>query len=103
MDERLKKFLYMAVGMASTSQKVRALLEKMEIEGQLTEEEGERIINELFASGKGELAHLSDEIKEGLKNLMQEIQTPSVKEVNDLKQRISDLEEKLNRLHNDEI
>lgn len=103
MDERLKKFLYMAVGLASTSEKVRTLLAKMEIEGRLTKEEGERIINELFNSGKGELAHLSDELKNSLNELMQEIQTPSIKEMNELKKRISELEAKLNKPSDHEI
>lgn len=93
----------MAVGLASTSEKVRALLEKMEIEGKLTEEEGERIINELFNSGKGELEHLSDELKSSLNELMQEIQTPSMKEMNELKKRIAELEAKLNKPSDHEI
>ncbi len=51
MDQRITKLLYMAVGLASTSEKVRAMLRKMDVEGQLTEEEGKRIVDELLNSG----------------------------------------------------
>jgi polyhydroxyalkanoate synthesis regulator phasin len=46
MDEQLKKLLFMGLGLASTSRRAKFLLDKIEIEGKLSEEEGRRITDD---------------------------------------------------------
>lgn len=95
MDSRLTKLLYMAVGLASTSEKVRALLSKMDVEGQLTEEEGKRIVEELLNTGKEQALELKNDARDSLISLMREMQTPTMNDIEALKQRIAELEAKL--------
>ncbi len=95
MDQRITKFLYMAVGLASTSEKVRAMLRKMDVEGQLTEEEGKRIVDELLNSGKEQANELKNEVRDNLLSLMREMQTPTMNDVEKLNQRIAELEARL--------
>ncbi|MFA7381646.1 MAG: hypothetical protein WC150_14405 [Bacteroidia bacterium] len=95
MDQRITKLLYMAVGLASTSEKVRAMLRKMDVEGQLTEEEGKRIVDELLNSGKEQANELKNEVRDNLLSLMREMQTPTMNDVEKLHQRIAELEARL--------
>ena len=95
MDQRITKLLYMAVGLASTSEKVRAMLRKMDVEGQLTEEEGKRIVDELMNSGKEQANELKNEVRDNLLSLMREMQTPTMNDVEKLNQRIAELEARL--------
>jgi polyhydroxyalkanoate synthesis regulator phasin len=95
MDQRITKLLYMAVGLASTSEKVRAMLRKMDVEGQLTEEEGKRIVDELLNTGKEQANELKNEVRDNLLSLMREMQTPTMNDVEKLNQRIAELEARL--------
>ena len=95
MDQRITKLLYMAVGLASTSEKVRAMLRKMDVEGQLTEEEGKRIVDELLNSGKEQANEIKNEVRDNLLSLMREMQTPTMNDVEKLNQRIAELEARL--------
>jgi len=85
----------MAVGLASTSEKVRAMLRKMDVEGQLTEEEGKRIVDELLNTGKEQANELKNEVRDNLLSLMREMQTPTMNDVEKLNQRIAELEARL--------
>ncbi len=90
----------MAVGLASTSQKAKQLLDKMNVEGRITEEEGKRIIDELFNSGKDSAAHIKEDIKLYITDILGELQTPTQKAFNELQERVAQLEAQLkNRQH----
>jgi polyhydroxyalkanoate synthesis regulator phasin len=95
MEERIKKLMYMAIGLASTSEKARKLLEKMDVEGKLTEEEGKRIIHELFDMGSQTTQNAKLELKNYFNDLLLELQLPSRKDFEDLKKRIELVEQKL--------
>lgn len=101
MDERLKSMLYLAVGLASTSTKAKQLLEKMNVEGKLTEEEGRRIIDELFQSGKTSADELKERVKEYTTEMLNELKTPSQKAFDDLEKRVTQLEAQLNSNKNE--
>jgi polyhydroxyalkanoate synthesis regulator phasin len=101
MDERLKNLLYMGVGLASTSAKAKQLLEKMNVEGRLTEEEGKRIIDELFQSGKNSADEMKEQVSQYLAEMLSELQTPSQKAFNDLEKRVAQLEAILNSKKNE--
>lgn len=95
MDDTFKKLLYMAVGVASTSDKVRMLLNKAEVEGKITQEEGKRIVEELWANGVTNTDSMLAELKLKFADIMSEISTPTTKEFDALKQKVADLEKKL--------
>lgn len=101
MDDRLKSLLYMGVGLASTSRKAQLLLEKMEMEGQLSEEEGKRIVGEIIQGVKSEGAHLKDDAYRYFHEVLNEIDTPSKKEFFQLQQRVEKLEAILKQLGHD--
>lgn len=101
MDDRLKSLLYMGVGLASTSRKAQLLLEKMEMEGQLSEEEGKRIIGEIVAGVKSEGSHLKDDAMRYFHEVLNEIDTPSKKEFFLLQKRVEKLEMILKEMGHD--
>ncbi len=98
MDARLKQLLYLAVGVASTSSKAKLLLNKMEIEGKLTEEEGKRIIDEVINSAKSTGSNVKDELSNYLQDLLSELQTPTKKEFCELQEKVAKLEQELVQL-----
>lgn len=93
MDDRLKSLLYMGIGLASTSHKAKMLLDKMEMEGKLSEEEGKRIVEEFIAGVKGQGAHLQDNAYRYLHEVLNEIDSPSKKEFYALQARVEKLEQ----------
>ncbi|MCF8253610.1 MAG: hypothetical protein K9H61_13635 [Bacteroidia bacterium] len=92
MEDRLKSLLFMGVGLASTSRKAKLLLDKLEMEGQLSEEEGRRIVSEIMDGVKSEGAHLQEDVYRYLHEILNEVDTPSKKEFNELKLRVEKLE-----------
>jgi polyhydroxyalkanoate synthesis regulator phasin len=101
MDDRLKSLLYMGVGLASTSRKAQLLLEKMEMEGQLSEEEGKRIVGEIIAGVKGEGAHLKDDAMRYFHEVLNEIDSPSKAAFYALQKRVEKLEALLKEMGHD--
>ncbi len=101
MEDGLKRLLYMGIGLASTSQKAKVLLEKMELEGKLSEEEGKRLVREFVEGVKGEGAHLQDNALRYLHEVLNELETPSKKEFNELKDRVEKLEQLLQEKRHD--
>lgn len=93
MDERMKSLLYMAVGLASASDKAKRLLDKMSIEGKMSEEEGKRIIHELFNSGAEAGSQMKDEMMAKFYDLLMELQIPSQKDFAELSNRVKQLED----------
>ncbi|OYU97485.1 MAG: hypothetical protein CFE21_04110 [Bacteroidetes bacterium B1(2017)] len=101
MDERLKSLLYMGVGLASTSHKAKLLLNKLDLEGQLSEEEGKRIVSEIVQSVKSEGSHLQDDVYRYLHEVLNELESPSKKEFIDLQKRVVKLEAILKEMGHD--
>jgi polyhydroxyalkanoate synthesis regulator phasin len=101
MDDRLKKLIYSGIGIASLSRRAKFLLDKLEIEGKLSEEEGKRIVDEITAELKGEGAQLKDDLYGFLEQTLSEFETPTRRELNELKARIEKLETLLKGLGHD--
>lgn len=95
MDERLKNLLFMGIGLASTSQKAKILLDKLELEGKLSEEEGRRIVAELIDGVKQEGSHLQENVYEYMAEVLNELNSPSKREFMELQNRVKELEDKL--------
>lgn len=87
----------MAVGLASTSQKAKQLLDKMNIEGRITEEEGKRILDELFNTGKSSADSVKDTVKAYITDILNELQTPTQKAFNELQEKVNQLEAQLKK------
>lgn len=91
----------MGIGLASTSAKAKTLLDKLEIEGQLSEEEGKRIVSEFVQGVKAEGSHLEDDFYRYLHDVLNELDSPSKKEFQELKLRVEKLEALLNEKSHD--
>jgi polyhydroxyalkanoate synthesis regulator phasin len=101
MDEQLKRLLFMGLGLASTSRRAKFLLDKIEIEGKLSEEEGRRITDEILSALKSESGNVGNDIKDYLNDALSELETPSRKEFKLLQDRVQKLEAILRNLgHN---
>lgn len=101
MDEQLKKLLFMGLGLASTSRRAKFLLDKIEIEGKLSEEEGRRITDEMLAAFKSEGSSFGSDVKNYLNDTLSEFETPSRKEFMQLQERVAKLEAILRSLGHD--
>ncbi len=91
----------MGLGLASTSRRAKFLLDKIEIEGKLSEEEGRRITDEMLAAFKNEGNSLGSDIKNYLNDTLSEFETPSRKEFVALQERVAKLEAILKSLGHD--
>jgi polyhydroxyalkanoate synthesis regulator phasin len=101
MDEQLKKLLFVGLGLASTSRRAKFLLDKIEIEGKLSEEEGRRITDEMLAAFKNEGNSLGSDIKNYLNDTLSEFETPSRREFEALQARVQKLEAILKQMGHD--
>lgn len=82
----------MGVGLASTSRKAKALLDKMEVEGRLSEEEGKRLVGEITNELRSTGNDFRNEVADYLDGIFNELDTPTRREYNDLKARVAHLE-----------
>jgi len=71
------------------------------VEGRLTEEEGKRIVDELFQSGKNSADEVKEQVRQYFAETLSELQTPSQKAFNDLEKRVAQLEARLNSKKNE--
>jgi polyhydroxyalkanoate synthesis regulator phasin len=103
MDERIKSLIYTAVGLASTSEKARKLLESFHIEGKLSEEEGRRIIDEIMTNTTQTGMDIKEQLEQKIQEILLELQMPSRKEWMAMQERFSKIEQELEKLKKHEL
>ena len=96
MDDNFKKFLYSAAGYANAAaDKMKEKVEEFVEQGKMTEKEGRKTMDEFFEDFDTKKDQYEEKIKGWVENTFQKFDFPTRKEVNDLKERIADLEAKL--------
>ncbi len=98
MLDLLKKNLYLGAGLLSMTQnKVKELGEKLVKESKVTEEEGEKFINELMKQAEDTKNSFEKQITEIVEKVMTKIKPPCMCEIEKLKEEVAALRKTLEK------
>jgi polyhydroxyalkanoate synthesis regulator phasin len=103
MIEGIKKALLAGLGaIVMTKDRIQTLTQKMVEEGKLTKEEAEKFSQELLEDGKKEWEHLQEKMGELFYKGTSRLNFATQEEFEVLKERVYDLERRMNRLEEDQ-
>ena len=96
MDKLFKKVIYTGAGLVSfTASKLQSTINELIERGQLTEDEGKKVIDDLVTDTENARDDFEDRLSKLVNKLVKTFDTPKRGEVDDLKARIADLEQQL--------
>lgn len=96
MEKLLKRFLYTGVGLvATTAEHLQKQINEAVEQAHQSEEEGKRIVADLVEDLKGKTNNMDGQWKEMIDKVLARFEFTSYEEVNDLKGRVKQLEEKI--------
>ncbi|MEM0997835.1 MAG: hypothetical protein AAGN35_12165 [Bacteroidota bacterium] len=93
MEDLFKKFVYTSVGLVSTTvEKMQGQVEKLVSEDKLSQEEGKKIVDDLFSGTESK----AKEFETRLRNIVEEVMTrmnfATQSQIQDLEARVAELE-----------
>ena len=95
-----RKFLLLGIGALSlTEERLEQIISGMVKKGEISRQEGRDLVQEMLKKIKQEKNNLSEKIKKEFDSLMDKVDVPKQSEINELKQRVAELEAKLEQLH----
>ncbi len=95
-----RKFLLLGIGALSlTEERLEQIISGMVKKGEISRQEGRDLVQEMLKKIKQEKDDLSGKIKKEFDCLMDKVDVPKQSEINELKQKIAELEAKLEQLH----
>jgi len=98
MQDLLKKALSLGFGALLVSKdKVEDVVNELVKKGELGQEEGKNLINELIEKGEASMSEMEVKIEKIVKGVMEKLNLPTRKELDELKAEIEQLKEKLNK------
>lgn len=101
MKDFINKALLAGLGLASmTKEKIEEFASKMAEEGKMTNEEGKKFFDEIFKKSEQFKQDIENKIEESVKKVLIKLNIPTQDTINNLEQRIKDLEEKIEKLTN---
>lgn len=96
MIETLKKMMLTGVGVAAMSkEKVEEWAKKIAEESKLAEEEGKKFVNDIVKQSEEAKKSLEEQVNSIVKKTMDKLGLHSKQEIDELKNRIDELEKKL--------
>lgn len=102
MEDFFKKFLYTGVGLASlTAEKLQESIDDLVGKGKLSEKEGKKILNDFFDSTEAKKDEFESRLKEMADQMMDRFNFASQNEIEELRNRIAELEAKLEKVSQD--
>ena len=97
--EAIRKVCLAGVGaVALTVEAVEDLVEKLVERGELTEEEGRKLVNDVWSRRKKDAKKAEDELNKRVDELMKRFEIPSKTEFEDLSDKIDALSKKVDDL-----
>lgn len=97
MLDLIHKMLYTGIGAAVlTEQKAREIVAEWEKRGEVSAEEGKRVAKELYDKAKKHREELQKTISDEINRLSEKYGWVSRREYNELKNRVDELEQRLN-------
>jgi polyhydroxyalkanoate synthesis regulator phasin len=98
MLDLLKKNILIGVGLASMTQnKLKEIGKKLAEESKLSEEEGEKFINEILKQAEDTKSSFEKQISSTMEKVMQKIKPPCFCEIEKLRKEIKELKELLEK------
>ncbi|NIA19648.1 MAG: hypothetical protein GWP07_04360 [Xanthomonadaceae bacterium] len=98
-----RKFLLLGIGALSlTEERLEQIISDMVKKGEISRQEGRNLVQEMLEKINLEKDNISEKIKKEFDSLMNKVDVPKQSELNELKQKIAELEAKLDQLHPDE-
>jgi polyhydroxyalkanoate synthesis regulator phasin len=99
LEEKVKKVLLAGLGgVVITGDKLEALKKKLVKENKMSEKEAKGLIDELVEAGQGQWKEFEKSAKEMLRKRLDTMDVPNRKELDELRERIDRLEQRLNAL-----
>lgn len=96
MEGLFKKFIYTGVGLVSlTAERLQKSVDELVSKGKLSEDEGRKVVDDLMTETEGKREEFESRIRSIVEKVMNRIDYPSHKEVQDLRARIEVLETRL--------
>ena len=98
MQDLLKKALSLGFGALLVSKdKIEDVVNELVKKGELGQEEGKNLVNELIEKGEASVNEVEVKIEKIVKGIMEKLNLPTRKELDELKSEIEQLKEKLNK------
>lgn len=95
-----RKFLLLGIGALSlTEERLEQIISGMVKKGEISRQEGRDLVQEMLKKINQEKDNLSEKIKKEFDSLMDKVDVPKQSELNELKQKIVELEAKIDQLH----
>ncbi len=96
MEDLFKKFLYTGVGIVSTTaEKIQKTVDELVEKGNLSEEEGKKVVNDFVSDTENKKNEFETKLKELVNGVVQKFDFTSREEIEKLNARIAELEAKL--------
>ncbi len=98
MSDFLKKVILTTLGTVSlTKKKTEALVKDLVKHGDLTQTEGKKLINDLTKNVEKERDAIEKNTEKIIRNILKKTEIPTRKEIADLKNKIEQLNKKINK------
>ncbi|AEE97052.1 phasin family protein [Mahella australiensis] len=97
MKDKLKKAFLIGIGaMAATGEKIDELVDELVAKGDVTAEEGKKILDEYKEKVKANQQDMSNKVKEELSKMLDKMNLATKKDLEEIKVRLDAIERKLN-------
>ena len=96
MEDLFKKFVYTSVGLVSTTvEKMQKSVEKLVDEDKLSQEEGKKIVDDLFSGTESKAKEFENKLKSITEEVLTRMNLGTQSQIKDLEARVAELEAKL--------
>lgn len=97
MKDKLKKAFLIGIGaMAATGEKIDELVDELVAKGDVTAEEGKKILDEYKEKVKANQQDISSKAKEELSKMLDKMNLATKNDLEEIKARLDAIEQKLN-------
>lgn len=97
MKDKLRKAILFGIGaMAATGEKIDDLIDELVAKGEVTSEEGKKIMDEWKEKVKANQRELGDRIKDEINKVISKLDLATKKDIDELRARLDAIEQKLN-------
>lgn len=97
MKDKLRKAFLFGIGaMAATGEKIDDLIDELIAKGEVTSDEGKKIMDEWKEKVKANQRELGDRIKEEINKVISKLDLATKKDIEELRARLDAIEQKLN-------
>ncbi len=99
MLDLFKKTVLASIGTAAiTKSKVQETMQHLVEQGKISTEEAEHLTREMAENGENELGEIRKQFRESIKKVLQEMNVANNQEVQELRERVENLEKKVDML-----